>query len=1258
MTIDLDPYLRSQYIGMELQDILKQPPDIMLGVNHTSAKALERAGIHTIFDLGTSWIFANARAAASAGRAGTLSARYGMAPADWLNDGVAWEDLEDIGALDLQHLRGLPGQAAQGLKNALDVKTIRDFAFWPPQQIARQLVNESMGGTFDPETLESEQLRPRFGEYPTERTYYSTLVMLQMGETGEDRVPLEQPLSLKAAAAQRLGFKKIAIGALLTFKQSWYAQGITLGQMLHSLALAPGEATRIAVIDWTRRTRATASVTISETEQLDNASLHTRALSEVQNAVANEFQAGGSTSSSASTSSSGSTAASAGTGFLTSLYASADVTGSYQTASTQASASSSSWSLGNRSVFAEMTQNVNDRTEQHSTSVRNRRATAVREVSQTESEQISTRIVANYNHMHALTIQYYEVVQIYRVVAQLQKAERCLFIPLDLLDFSAQDAMDLVDQFRGALLGAALNRRIASLLLDDTTTVAIRPTTADIRLTIFRPEISGLALKSSVAAGLLAVQGIQPPAPVAAEAPAPLAGVNLQATTRVWDNHRIAQISGLLDRTIVRPGSDALHFPDDAEIVGISFDGLNIKTVQLDRVDALVEDSTYTVPSNSGRLDIPFGLRLLDVQAILLAKADDPARSGKVTLQLSYQGRRFSTPEIPVELAAGIAMQKVISFENDRADRRQELLAHLKANRAHYSSAVFRSLDSATIVTLLSPFTFDGRPLIDQVEPKPVSVAGNFLVLRAPVAGDESSGVSEDGDTLNWSSLLERRQVNFEPDARLVPIQTAGVFAEAVLGRSNSAEKLDITRFWNWQDSPIPLSPPDIAPVSAGSRAESENLTPGQLGQPVLNILNPTSLPDPAGLNAILTALSNGNMFRDMSGLAGTQDLARAGMQGTLQAATEAGQLASENMRTEAQKSVAMAQVLGDIVKAYLGAPGGGGGSQGISGEGARINHGRDMDERGVNAETPASPAGDSAGASGGGVDVGPGSGSGPGQSGAPAGGAAPAGATGHRGRNETAAFNRGIGNPGNVAEKLGQVATSSAGNAPKETTAENAAWRPPAGIGTLKVWLKAFIPANVPGHTVTLSAGPHSGKTALSGPVPGVSDCFLTDQRTFSNSISASARMHSEIEFFLNREMPTFRQFHDCGETVEVDCEDGEEECRNKASNARMSFHNLRLVSPTIVTVQLRAAANNPCYTGSPDIDYEGTLIIDLTAMTVTFDGKIDEFPAFEAYVSRDGSAPVTLFQEPPPPGNSPANLFGKANRPVGRSVGIPAAP
>jgi hypothetical protein len=51
------------------------------------------------------------------------------------------------------------------------------------------------------------------------------------------------------------------------------------------------------------------------------------------------------------------------------------------------------------------------------------------------------------------------------------------------------------------------------------------------------------------------------------------------------------------------------------------------------------------------------------------------------------------------------------------------------------------------------------------------------------------------------------------------------------------------------------------------------------------------------------------------------QGLASTGMQGTLQAATDAGQIAISNLRTEAQKSVAMGQIAAGLPKAHMGIP-------------------------------------------------------------------------------------------------------------------------------------------------------------------------------------------------------------------------------------------------------------------------------------------------------------------------------------------------
>src|SRR4051794_20706324 len=66
--------------------------------------------------------------------------------------------------------------------------------------------------------------------------------------------------------------------------------------------------------------------------------------------------------------------------------------------------------------------------------------------------------------MHALSVQYYEVVQVYRVELRLNEIERCLFVPMKLIDFNS-DA--LVTRFRLTLAAAALNGDVRQKLSTD-----------------------------------------------------------------------------------------------------------------------------------------------------------------------------------------------------------------------------------------------------------------------------------------------------------------------------------------------------------------------------------------------------------------------------------------------------------------------------------------------------------------------------------------------------------------------------------------------------------------------------------------------------------------------------------------------------------------------------------------------------------------------------------------------------------------------
>lgn len=943
--LDMKKLFRRGVEASDLQQALTLPVASLAGVADDAADALSAAGIATVFDLGSSWIFANAEKAADAGRLHAGTAHPAMIPSDWLKPSATFDSVSELPDLPLVDLRGLTEPQALAMQAALDVATIYDFAYWPPRQAARQLVSHAAGTQVDQEDLAGEALRPRFGEYPTERVYFDKLVMLQMGDPGELR-PLDAPVSLLPSIERPGGFGKPAVGVLLQCSQSWSARGVTLGHMLHSLALAPGEATRIAVIDWSRRTSATATEDITETEQLDNSTSHSRAISEVQNAVASEQQHGSSMSSGWAESSSFSRARSGSSGLLGSLVRGSSGASTFQEASTSTFAASASWSVGTRRIAAEMTQNVNDRTEQHANSVRNRRATAVREVAQSEHEAVSTRIVANYNHMHALTVQYYEVVQVYQVNTELHQADRCLFVPFELIDFERGNGLDWMRRFRGALVRGALSDRARDLLINDEPMVLIERSA---------PTPEPPSPGATLVPGPVTDPPTDPPlGPIHPDAD------HFEAVARPvieWERGAVLRIARLIGMPVLMP-NQPLQLPADTELVGVSLSGLNIASIRLDRPGTSSAGSLFAV--DVGKVDLPPNINLDEVTAISVARAaSDSLHAGQITLHCSYRGRPFDLPPITLQLASTTAMQRVVDFRYTSGDRQQELLAHLQANSAHYSQVIFRSLDTAAIVMLLSPFTWNGEPLVDQIEPAPIAAAGNFLVFRAPVADDQLSGIREDGTNQTWEKVLEERGIDFsESDSRLVPVPTGGVFAEAVLGRSNSAEKLDITRFWNWQDSPIPLEPPEIAQVATGSRGAPEDLTPGNLSSPLLNIVNPTSLPDPAGLTASLNALATANLFRDMSGLAGTQNLADSAATGTLAAAGQAGQLASQNLQTEAQKAVAMGQIAADIAKAAMKIPQEGS-TDGISADGARINHGRDMDERG---STPTRGGGGGAG--------------------------------------------------------------------------------------------------------------------------------------------------------------------------------------------------------------------------------------------------------------------------------------------------------
>lgn len=971
-------HLKTEFHALPLAEVLQRAPGALLGVDDAAAAQLATLGIRSVFDLALSRVFDAARQLdAAADDPASAFARFGAPAGDIVRADLPGSTrVADLRFRGLEVLAGVADAAALG--DALGVRTVRDLAVWPPYRAAREILNAAFfpqaSAGFDPEA--PADLVPKSGEFPTERVQYQTLLLDEIKrDAGAPALidvagPGFAPVDIAPVAQAEFGFRGIGLGAFLTFNQSWFMHGVTLGHLLHSMALAPGESTRIAVVDWSRKSRAGQSEQVSEAESLLNDTSHNRSISEVTEAVAEEAQSGFSSTSAKSTTKQAGIAAGGGiAGVVSGIGGALGFGGSASKATTTSSAESYSTTAGSRSVAASMLQQVSDRTHQAAHATRTRRASVVREVSQTEHEQISTRVVVNYNHMHAMTVQYYEVLQLYRIETSVVRADRAVFVPFKLVDFAAPGVLL---RFRGALIDVALTQPVRDALVNFET-LELAP---DRRVSFPRlgGTITDVIANPSV---LTRVTGVTltpaPPAPAPAPpatAPAPVTPIDpivvtprraaitaISATTvkgrvasELWASPA-SRLSVLLGSATLRQGSESLFVPADVSVA----DGEVRATTTADRPLTLVlhrKDGSQTTDLSG--VSFP----LSDVTAIAIrGSATNSDVVAGVMLTLARNGVVFPLELPGVTLPRGSTETRLVEVKAAGAD--VNLMQHLADNRLHYSQAVWRALDAAMLAGLLGNFaiTLNGVRvnLAQVIDPQPIRIVGNFLAFRiaADPAADEE-----------WRTFLASRGIALgQARVEFVPLSSGGVFAEAVLGRFNCAEKLDITRFWNWQDSPIPIQASDIAAISAGSRFQADNTTAGAFSTPIVQLQAPTALPDPTGMAGVLAAIQNGAMFRDMSGLADTIKLANEALKASAAGATAAGAQASDNFKHSLTTAA-------EVFKAKQAAGGGAGkknaADQNASTQGALINE-QDKRAGGTPSQTAAGKAAGGTGGSPGG---------------------------------------------------------------------------------------------------------------------------------------------------------------------------------------------------------------------------------------------------------------------------------------------------
>ena len=226
-----------------------------------------------------------------------------------------------------------------------------------------------------------------------------------------------------------------------------------------------------------------------------------------------------------------------------------------------------------------------------------------------------------------------------------------------------------------------------------------------------------------------------------------------------------------------------------------------------------------------------------------------------------------------------------------------QLLAHLDEHVEYYHRAIWLTMDPNRRYLLLDGFIAPdagGRSVASVVENRVVGVVGNSLVL--PVAPGQQLDPTYEfaGDTPR--DLRHLYAADPAPPMR-ISLPTPGVYAEAVMGSCNSCEKIDNTRFWRWEDAPIPDRPVSIDPIGTSSRqTAAPSLAPDQFPTPVVGFQQVPESPDPTGLAAAVSALGTTDVFRDLTGLAMNQANAAGALQSVLGAAqgfaSKAGTLA------------------------------------------------------------------------------------------------------------------------------------------------------------------------------------------------------------------------------------------------------------------------------------------------------------------------------------------------------------------------------
>ena len=220
----------------------------------------------------------------------------------------------------------------------------------------------------------------------------------------------------------------LGIGYALNMHQAWVPDGFALGSLLYSLVLAPGEEQRLIVRE--HKEAYTVSDDANATDRIHDSYSN----SQVDNETAAFNNAVNRLSTAHSDYGYSSKATSLGQTRIGIFNGGINAT-SFATAINSGSGASNSSQRDSYDETSHAAQSFQTSIKTESERIASANRTSIRVATSEESEALSSRIVANHNHSHVMTVQYWEVARRYRLETCIDGIELLLFVPLELVRF-------------------------------------------------------------------------------------------------------------------------------------------------------------------------------------------------------------------------------------------------------------------------------------------------------------------------------------------------------------------------------------------------------------------------------------------------------------------------------------------------------------------------------------------------------------------------------------------------------------------------------------------------------------------------------------------------------------------------------------------------------------------------------------------------------------------------------------------------------